>query len=82
MSTNLYLAYEDTNKQVVKCELFQTPTTTTLNILYPTGNYERVTRYFAWLDTQPGFSAGQKLDHQNAVLRFLVKYPKAEFYGV
>ena len=81
MSTNLHLS-DHQGKKLVACDLFQTPSVETADILNASGNNDRMVRYFAWFDRQPGFGPGHRLDHKLAVATFLVRHPKAEFYGV
>jgi len=80
VSINLHLAVP--GKKGARCDLFQTPSVETEDILNASGNYARMVRYFAWFDQQPGFGPGQRQDHKLLVTTFLVRHPKAEFYGV
>lgn len=82
MSINLHLAHHSRNKRIAHCDLFQTRTEDTYNIMRAKSNYERMVQYFDWFDRQPGFGAGQRIDHKLEVAIFLVKHPKAEFYAV
>lgn len=80
MSINLHLAVP--GKKGARCDLFQTPSVETADILNASGKHDQMVRYFAWFDRQSGFGPGQRLDHKLAVATFLVRFPKAEFYGV
>lgn len=65
------------------CDLIQTTSTETEAIFrHGDSRYETLIRYFSWLDTYSGLSAGAVLDHKLFVALFLVQNPDAEWSAV
>ena len=78
MSHNLTLT-AGVGAKKVSCDLFQTPTSDTKDILNASGNFNRSTRYFEWVRSTMGLEPGAESDHRLKVMTFLVRYPNAEF---